>query len=543
MVGAGIAAATGVKLQAATTQANISNDDIAAMDRILGRNFSQPERQMMEEGLDSRRKLFDRLRRMQIGPEVEPAVQFDPRLPGTKIPVGPSVCVMSRGKTPSYNGNAESLAFASVVNLSRLIHARKVTSVQLTKMYLERLKRIGPKLYCVITLTEELAMSQAQRADRELAAGKSRGPLHGIPWGAKDLFATRGIRTTWGAKPYINQVFDYDATVVKKLEEAGAVLLAKLSMGELAMGDVWFGGMTRCPWNTKEGSGGSSAGPAAATAAGLVGFALGTETMGSIVSPCMINGTTGLRPTYGRVSRHGAMPLARTLDKVGPICRGVEDCALVLSAIAEPEVAFRWEPDIPSEPLRVGFNPAAFDEMAKDKNKDKAKAYARALEKLTSIAGKVTPIKLPDPEKFSGIAGLIIAAEAACDFCDLLTSGKIHDLKQQDEGSWPNTFRKGSLIPAADYLRAMQVRAILQEEMAAAMEDVDLYINIPYSGPTLSFTNLTGHPTLIARCGMVEGRPVMIELLGNLNREDAILRLGRQYERATDWGTVWPKVG
>ncbi len=536
--------------QPATAPADLTVADVAAADRVAGRDYIHAEQEMMRGGLVAKRELLKSLRKQSIPPNVEPAVRFDPRLADTKQPPGPSRFRLSAGAVPEYNGNPATLAFASAAHLSRLIHAKQVTSLQLTQMYLERLKSIGPKLNCVITLTEPLAIEQAKRADAELAAGNDRGALHGMPYGVKDLLATKGIATTWGAQPYATQVFDEDATVVRKLEEAGAVLLAKLSLGELAMGDVWFGGLTRNPWQPDRGSGGSSAGPASATAAGLVGFSIGSETLGSIVNPCTICGTIGLRPTYGRVSRYGAMPLAPTMDKIGALTRGVEDGAMVLHAIhgADPrdltaaDVPFAWDGSIDLTSVRVGVDAAAFDPGAAHFKDEAVKSvYFKALETLRALMGRdLVPVKLPPPAQFTGLASLIIAAESASSFTELLHSGRVRELKQQGEGSWPNTFRIGSTIPASDYLRAMQMRTLLQREMAAAMKDVDLYVTIPYVGPTIAYTNLTGHPSLVTRCGMPDGRPRMIEFIGGLYREDAILGLAHQYEAQNPFNSVWP---
>jgi Asp-tRNA(Asn)/Glu-tRNA(Gln) amidotransferase A subunit family amidase len=420
-------------------------------------------------------------------------------------------------------------------------------------MYLERLKKYGPRLLCVVNLTEQLALKQAARADEEIAAGKYRGPLHGVPYGAKDLLATKGVPTTYGVSVYKDQVFDFDATVIAKLEEVGAVLVAKLSLGELAMGDVWYGGKTRTPWDAKEGSSGSSAGPAAATTAGLVGFSIGSETLGSIVSPCVQNGIVGLRPTWGRVSRYGALPLTWTLDKLGPICRGVEDCALVLYALhgADPkdptaaDVPFVWDPQLDLKSLRIGYDARAFDFDNKEVWKDESLVpiYRDAFEKVKSIVGSdLKPITLPPARDYSGLVGTIIAVESSSAFGDLLTSGRINDLVQQEKGSWPNTFRVGATVPAADYLRAQRLRTMLMREMHEALKDVDCFVTVPYSGPTLAFTNLCGQPSLVTRCGTKDGRPKMIEFVGNLYREDAILRLGFAYEQATTWRDAHPDV-
>jgi Asp-tRNA(Asn)/Glu-tRNA(Gln) amidotransferase A subunit family amidase len=414
-------------------------------------------------------------------------------------------------------------------------------------MYLERLKRFGPRLNCVVTLTEDLALQQAERADLELTAGHYRGPLHGIPWGAKDLLATKGIRTTFGAKPYENHVLDYDATVVKRLEDAGAVLVAKLSMGELAMGDVWFGGLTRNPWKPTTGSSGSSAGPGSATAAGLVGFSIGTETLGSIVSPSVVNGVTGLRPTYGRVPRTGAMALVWTMDKIGPMCRGVEDCALVLNAIYGPdgkdvtvtEAPFTWNPSSRLSNLRVGIDIEAFSSV--EKSATRKPIYDAALATLRSLGVTLKPVALPkQTDAYGALPSLIIDAESSASFQKLTASGKLTQLAQQGQGNWPNTFRTGSTIPAADYLTALRLRTRLQQEMAESLKDVDCFVTIPFGSPNIYYSNLTGQPTLVTRCGMVSGAPQMIEFTGNLYREDAILRLGFAYEQATEHRKLWP---
>jgi len=529
-----------------TATGAVSSSDVEAIARVLGHEYTDAEREMMRSGLASKREVMTSLRKRTIPPDVEPAVRFDPRLPDTIVPDGRSSIAMSDAPPPSYGGDPASLAFASAADLSRLIHAKEVTSLALTRMYLARLKRHGPALLCVVNLAEDRALEQAKRADAELAAGKDRGPLHGIPYGAKDLLATKGIPTTWGASPYEKQTFDEDAQVVRKLEEAGAVLVAKLSLGELAMGDVWFAGQTRNPWQPKRGSGGSSAGPASATAAGLVGFSIGSETLGSIVNPCTTCGTTGLRPTYGRVSRRGAMPLAPTMDKIGPITRGVEDCAMVFSAICGADgVPFAYDPKRNLKSLRVGIDAMAFDVDAGHFKKDPAirEVYAGAIEQIKSLAGgQLVPVKLPPAERYAGLASFIIACESACSFSELVSSGRVRELKQQEPGSWPNAFRVGSTLPAADYLRAMQVRTQLMREMADAMRDVDLYVTIPYVGATMAFTNLTGHPSLVTRCGMHDDRPRLIEFVGNLYREDAILCLAQAFERQNTFHSIWPSV-
>lgn len=526
----------------------ITAADVAAADRLTGRSYSEAERELMAKRAP---RVRDRLKAIRAATRADfppPAIHFDPRLPGARYPTGASSCVVSRGATPRVPADLEQLAFATVVELGRLLNARKVTSTALTRMYLERLKRYGPKLLCVVTLTEERALEQAARADREIAAGNYRGPLHGIPWGAKDLLATKGIRTTWGARPYEQQVFDEDATVVKRLEAAGAVLLAKLSMGELALGDVWYGGTTKNPWRPKQGSSGSSAGSGSATAAGLAGFAIGTETLGSIVSPSVVNGVTGLRPTFGRVSRQGAMALAWSLDKIGPMCRGVEDCAVVFSAIHGPDghdatvtdVPFRWNPRAALAGLRVGLDAAAFQEAGKEP--ERKAIYDAALETLRRLGVQPKPVTLPKRTPAYDALPLTIDVEGAASFQQLVESGRASMLERQGEGAWPNTFRVGSTVPAADYIQLMRVRTQLQREMAEVFRDVDLYLNVPFAGSTMLYTNFTGHPSLITRCGMRDGLPQSLEFVGDLYKEAEILRLALAFEQATEWHRQWPEL-
>ncbi|MGD2217911.1 MAG: amidase, partial [Gemmatimonadales bacterium] len=341
----------------------ITVEMLADAEAVAGLEFTDEERQLMLQGLNRRLRGYEVLRSLELVNKVPPALYFEPVPPGHTVAREPGVSRRSQVRIDRLPTDLEEIAFWPVTHLAKLIETRRLSSVQLTTMYLERLKKYGPKLKCVVTLTEELALEQARQADDEIAGGNYRGPLHGISWGAKDLLAIPEYRTTWGAAPYKDQVIDEDATVARRLEEAGAVLVAKLTLGALAMGDVWYGGRTRNPWDYEEGSSGSSAGPAAATAAGLLGFAIGTETLGSIVSPCTRCGTTGLRPTFGRVSRYGAMALSWSMDKVGPICRSVEDCALVFEAIYGPDgrdltvvdLPFVWDAELDVRTLRVGY--------------------------------------------------------------------------------------------------------------------------------------------------------------------------------------------
>ena len=559
------AAELGEEKEAAPDARAITVADIAASDKIAGRDQNGPgtstdaEKKQMIATLTRTRKGLEALRTSPLADGMAPAAHFDARVPGVPIPTGgKSRVTVSRAALPAYNGDVETLAFLSATDLGRLLQAQKVTSTELTQMYLRRLKKFGPRLLCVVSLCEEIALSQAARADSEIERGKIRGPLHGVPYAVKDLLAARGTRTTFGAKPYENQHWDYDSTIVARLEDAGCVLLGKLSMGELAMDDVWFGGTTRNPWKPTTGSSGSSAGSGSATAAGLVGFSIGTETLGSIVSPCVRCGTTGLRPTFGRVSRHGAMPLSWTMDKIGPMTRSVEDAALVFSIIHGPDnhdltvhggIPFSWEPASKLSKLRVGIDQAVLDDLEKNKNEGpetRTQARRDVLTTLEKLGVKPTPVHLPPTNPaYDAIAGLTITAEGAASFARLSESGGLRELARQEDWNWPNALRAGATVPAAEYLQALRVRAHLQREMAQAVKDVDVYVTFPFVGSSLTYTNLTGHPTVITRCGMVKEKedvplPVMVEFTGNLFREDAALRLAYAYERATKWHKQWP---
>jgi Asp-tRNA(Asn)/Glu-tRNA(Gln) amidotransferase A subunit family amidase len=428
------------------------------------------------------------------------------------------------------------VAFAPVTVLSELVRTRQLSSEELTRLYLDRLERFGPQLEAVVTLTRERALQQAREADREIAHGRYRGPLHGIPWGAKDLLAVDGYPTTWGARPYASQEIDADATVVRRLDAAGAVLVAKLTLGALAMGDYWFGGRTRNPWNLEQGSSGSSAGSAAATVAGLVGFSIGSETLGSIVSPATRTGATGLRPTFGRVSRAGAMALSWSMDKLGPICRSVEDCALVLEAVHGADgrdptarsVPFPWDGEEGVQGLRVGYVPEAFQGDGATADFDRA-----ALQVFRDMGVDLVPMALPDRFPL-GALRVILSAEAAAAFDDLTRSGVDDELVRQTPGSWPNTFRTARFIPAVEYIQANRVRTMLMGAMDAAMTDVDVLVTPSFADGVLLMTNLTGHPAVVLPNGFTpEMTPVSLSFIGGLWKDAEALRLAKAYQDAT----------
>jgi Asp-tRNA(Asn)/Glu-tRNA(Gln) amidotransferase A subunit family amidase len=441
-------------------------------------------------------------RKVALDPSVAPATQWNPMLPGVKTGPARDRFERSRAEPAPLPANDADIAYAPVAQLSRWIESRKLTSERLTNIYLGRLEQFDPKLRCVITLTRDLALAQAKAADREIAAGRYRGPLHGIPWGTKDLLDTAGIPTTYGAEPYRSRVPAQDATVVRRLHEAGAVLVAKLSLGALALNDVWFGGQTMNPWLLEEGASGSSAGPGAATAAGLVGFSIGSETEGSIVSPSMRCGVTGLRPTFGRVPRGGAMTLCWSLDKLGPMTRSVEDAMLVLQAISGPDPG-----DLASVPARLDFSAGApvqglrvgyFPEWMKTAT-DVDRAALDAVRKLG-----MTPVEVSLPDWPYGSLNLILFAEAAAAFEELTLSGGLSQLKMQVPDAWPNQFRQARFLSAVDLVQADRLRRRVAQEMARILADVDLLLVPSLRDEMLTIGNFTGHPSLTLRAGFVQ---------------------------------------
>ena len=520
---------------AAAQSSEVTTADLAAAEKLAGLVFTGDERELILRGINRLQGHYDTLREVPLENATTPALFFDPRLPGRTYGADTQQpWPQLTGDAPRVPRDLNELAFWSVADLARAIRTRKISCGDLTEIYLERLKRYGATLQAVVTLTEERAREQARERDRELAAGTYRGPLHGIPWGAKDLLAVKGYPTTWGAMPYKGQTFDYDATVIQRLDDAGAVLVAKLTLGALAMGDVWFGGRTNNPWNVEQGSSGSSAGPAAATAAGLVAFAIGSETNGSIVSPCTRCGVTGLRPTFGRVSRHGAMALAWSLDKLGPIARTAEDCALVFDAIRGPDGAdqtvvdypFNWNPARALSHIRVGV-PDNFD----DNSEDRAQ-FEDVLRTLKRIG--VEPKQVTLPEMTGGAMMIILEAEAATAFDDLTRGNDDDLLVRQDAGAWPTTFRRSRFIPAVEYLRANRVRTKLMEATARVFEEVDVIIQPTYH--RLYEGNLTGQPLAVLPSGFSDRRaPQSFSILGGLYREAEVLRIAHAFQSATDF--------
>lgn len=533
----------------------VTSEMIAAAAQIAGLDFTAEERAMMVEDLSENLEQYAALRELKLPNAVGRAVVFDPRLGGATIPEGDASLVWSPSENIERPASDEDLAFMTVAELAALVKNRKVTAAELTELYLRRLKEYDPTLRAVITLTEERARRAAARADEEIAAGRWRGPLHGIPYGAKDLLAARGTKTTWGAQPYRDQVIDETATVVRKLEDAGAVLVAKLSLGALAWGDVWYDATTKNPWNVEQGSSGSSAGPGSAVAAGLVGFAIGSETLGSIVSPSTRNGVTGHRPTFGAVSRHGAMTLSWTMDKLGPMARSAEDCALVFEAIrgADPrdpvsvDMPFSYEQASGLDGLRVGYLESAFEEDYANREAD-----AAALEVVRGLPGvDPTPISLPQDLPVEAML-MTLDVEAAAAFDELTRSGRDDEMVRQEKNAWPHTFRTARMVPAVEQVQGERARLRLMEQMAAVMQDVDVFVAPSFGGQVLGITNLTGHPCVCvpnafrpvedAPAGSPRRQPGSISFIGGLYQDAAALRLAHAYQQATDFHRQRPAI-
>ncbi len=521
----------------------ITGKMVAAAETLMGLEFTPAERDSLIPNLEDFRRAYQRIRAVPLSNDVPPALQFNPVPRGFTIPREQRPIRWSDPGDVRLPKHLEEVAFYSIGELAALIRSQKVTSEELTRMFLDRLKRYDPKLHAVITLTEDLAIRQARKADEEIRQGKYRGLLHGIPYGAKDLLAVAGYPTTWGARPYKDQVINETATVIRKLEDAGAVLVAKLSLGALAWGDVWFKDTTRNPWDLSQGSSGSSAGSAAATSAGLVPFAIGSETWGSIVSPSTRCGTTGLRPTYGTVSRYGAMALSWSMDKLGPIARTVEDCAIVFNAIRgadekDPmsiDAAFNYTPNIDLRTVRIGY---LVDEFKRDTVRKKFNDAALA--RLRNMGVELIPITLPDLPIYP--MSFILTAEAGAAFDELTRSNRDDLLVRQGRNAWPNVFRASRFIPAVEYIQANRLRYLWLQEMKKIFEKVDVYVAPPF-GPNLLLTNLTGHPAVVLPNGFDEkGHPVSITFIGNLFDEGRLLAVAKAYQDATDFHKKHPPL-
>ncbi len=522
----------------------LARQTLSEAERILGLEFTDAERDLMLQDVAEARAGLGRLRAVGLANDVPPALGFRPLAGGEVPPPQEPRTRPSRVAARPAPADLEELALLSVPELAAMLRARRVSSVELTRMYLARLERLDPALHCVVALLPERALALARRADEELARGRPRSPLHGVPWGVKDLLAVGGARTTWGSRAHREQAFAADAAVVERLDAAGAVLVAKLSCGSLAWGDVWFGGHTRNPWKLDQGSSGSSAGSAAAVAAGLVGFAIGTETWGSIVSPGTRCGATGLRPTFGRVSRRGCMALAWSLDKIGPLARGVEDCALVLDRIhgADPgdpdsvDLPYAFDARRDVRRLRVGYDATAFAQ-----EREEARFDESVLAVLRDLGSEPRPVELPDlPAEDMMLA---LSAEAAAAFDEFTRSGRDDELDRQTRGSWPNVFRAARLLPAVEYVTSARLRTVALRALARLFRDHDVIVSPTFGGQTLALTNLTGHPAVVVPSGFRDdGTPVSITFWGGLYGEDRVLSLAKAYQDATGWHRKAPPL-
>jgi len=536
---------------AAPAPAGITAESLGIAQQIVGVNLPLAEREQARSLVQNNLANIEAIRKVSVPLELEPAFSFRPidSIRPVAAPKAASAAprAASRAVAPgTKKANLEDVAFESVAQLGARLRARQFTSTDLTKMYLSRLKRADATLFCVVTFTEELALEQAAQADKEIRAGKFRGPLHGIPYGIKDLFATKGILTTWGAKPYATRVPDYDSTAVVRMREAGAVLIAKLSTGELAVGDIWFRATTRNPWNPERGSSGSSAGPASASSAGLVGFAVGTETGGSIISPASTCGVVGLRPTYGRSSRFGCMTLRWTLDKVGALARTVGDTALVLDALHGPDgkdetvvdVPFVWTGAASVKGMRIGYIEREFA-AANATNKPLLDA---ALETYRRAGATLVPMSMPDLPANALYA--MLNAEAGAMFDELVRGGGINEMADKGTNGRANQLRATRFISAVDYIRAQRVRTLLLQQVNALFAGPSAIHSFlaPASSASVTACNLTGHPAITLPCGFASGLPVGLMVTGPLYKEERILEVAAAFEAATDWHTQHPKV-
>ncbi len=504
---------------------------------LIGLQFEQSEQDSMSEGVLDTKEAMAEMREFSLDNGVPPALYFNPLPMGFSPQPATSEIDWQVADDINVPADLNDLAFYSILELAALVKTRKITSTELTRFFLERLQRFGDTLECVISITEERALKMAALADAEIAAGNYRGVLHGIPYGAKDLLAVQGYKTTWGAMPYKDQVLEETATVVQNLDAAGAILVAKLTLGALAWGDVWYGGVTRNPWNLAQGSSGSSAGSASATVAGLVPFAIGTETLGSIVSPSTRCRASGLRPTFGRVSRSGAMALSWSMDKIGPICRSAEDCAIVFAAIQGVDgkdytlmdAAFDYDQNDDAKSLRVGYFENLFNPLSPSYPKDSA-----ALQALKDGGIILEPINY-NIDLPVGPLRLILSVEAAAAFDELTRSNQDSLLVRQIKNAWPNVFREARLIPAVEYLQANRFRTMLIEKFHAMIKDYDVIVTPSFSGSQLLVTNLTGQPCMVVPHGFAEnGSGTSISFIGNLFDEHKIITLAKYFQKLTE---------
>ena len=534
-------------IQAQTTSPSSKTADMAAASRIFDLQFTQQELDSMYDGVQENLANYRLMHKQKLANSVPMSMWQSPLLPGMTVNQGKDNIRWKLPKT-TLPENRNELAFMSIAELAYLVKNKKISSVDLTSFFINRIKKYGDTLQCVISITEEIAMAQAKNADEEIAAGKYRGPLHGIPYGLKDLFAVRGTKTTWGAAPYKEQIIDEDAYVYQRLQEAGAVLVAKFTLGALAMGDYWYGGRTRNPWNTNTGSSGSSAGSASATAAGLIPFAIGTETWGSIISPASTCGLSGLRPTFGSISRSGGMTLSWSLDKIGPICRSASDAAIVFAFIHGTDGAdasavnarFDYQQSADARQLRIGYAKNYFDRI-----KDTSRSEWKVLRSFQDAGYTLIPVDFPDSAAYPfNIMDVVISAEAAAAFDEFTRNNVDDEMTRQGKYDWPNSFRVSRLMTAVEYINANRHRYLLMKKVNDVMNTIDVLIcPTRGSGNQSAITNLTGHPAICLPTGFDNRQrlPTSITFLGRLYEEGKLLTVAEAYQQMTDWHVQHPE--
>ncbi len=547
----------------AVCQDKLSVMDIQSAEKIIDVQFSPAKNDSLLSSVQSRTKIYERMHRIPLGNSVPLSTSFSPVLPYMKFDKKQLPVHFTLPDGVKLPANKNDLAFYSIPQLASLLKNKKITSVDLTRFFLNRLKQYGDTLQCVIELTEDIAMKEAAQADKEIASGKYRGLLHGIPYGLKDLFSVKGTRTTWGAEPYKDQVIDENSYAYQKLKGAGAVLVAKLTLGALAMGDYWFGGQTKSPWNLLRGSSGSSAGSAAATVAGLVPFAIGTETHGSIISPSNACGATGLRPTFGSISRSGAMTLSWTLDKTGPICRSAEDAAIVFNYLhgndqtlstnnktgnidniqdgadaSAVNMPFNYKEKIDLSKMKIAYAQNYFNKRDTMGNEN------AVLEAFKKAGAKLMPINFPDSGVYHfNMMSIVIGAESSAAFDDFSRTGLDDKMTHQEKDAWPNYFRAARFIPATEYLNANRHRYVLMQEVNKVIEQYDVIICPTWGGSQVAITNLTGHPAVIFPTGFDKNKmPTTITLIGKLYDEATLLAIAKVYQDATGWNKMHPEL-
>lgn len=524
----------------------LSKKDFSIGDNFLGINFTESEIDSMYGSVRNSVSEIKKMHKYHLGNEVPMTLAHSPVLPGMKFNTKQESIKWDIPKNINVPANKNELAFYSILQLASLIKNKKITSVDLTQFFISRLKKYGDSLQCIISLTEDIALQQAMQADKEIASGKYRGPLHGIPYGLKDLFSVKGTKTTWGAEPYKNQTIDEDAYVYTKLKDAGAVLVAKFTLGALAQGDYWYGGRTKNPWNLKFGSSGSSAGSTAATVAGIVPFAIGTETLGSIISPSTTCGATGFRPTFGSISRSGAMTLSWSMDKAGPICRSAEDAAIVFNYIhgtdgkdaSAVNMPFNYSGKADLSKLKIAYAKNYFS------RRDTMGNEQAVLEVFKKAGAQLIAVDFPDSGIYNfNMTGLILNAEAGAAFDELTRTDLDDKLTRQNRGDWPNTFRASRFIPAVEYINANRHRYLLMQKMEEFMSKYDVVICPTFTGSQLRITNLTGHPAICMPTGFNKNHlPTSITLVGKLYDEATLLAIAKAYQQATQWDEMHPEM-